>query len=67
MDRFVNIVDFEVQPGKADEVVALVSENARKSVETEPGVLQFDVVRVADNPNRCSTRSMRTRRRSRAT
>ena len=37
MDKFVNIVDFEVQPGKADEVVKLVSENARKSVETEPG------------------------------
>ena len=52
MDKFINIVDFEVQPGKADEVVKLVSENARTSVETEPGVLQFDVVRVADNPNR---------------
>ena len=50
MDKFINIVDFELQPGKADEVVKLVSENARKSVET--GVLQFDVVRTADNPNR---------------
>jgi quinol monooxygenase YgiN len=52
MDKFVQIVDFEVQPGTADEVVKLVSENARKSVETEPGVFQFDVLRVADNPNR---------------
>jgi (4S)-4-hydroxy-5-phosphonooxypentane-2,3-dione isomerase len=52
MSEFVMIVDFEVQPGTADEVVKLVSENARQSVETEPGVLQFDVLRVADNPNR---------------
>ncbi len=38
MDKFVNIVDFEVRPGKADEVVKLVSENACTSLSgPEPG------------------------------
>ena len=52
MDKFVLIVDFEVQPGKSDEVLKLVSENARNSVAKEPGCYQFDVLRVADQPDR---------------
>ena len=52
MDKFVVIVDFEVQPGKSDEVIKLVSENARNSVANEPGCYQFDVMRVADQPDR---------------
>jgi autoinducer 2-degrading protein len=46
------IVDFEVKEGTADQVLALVSENARNSVEKEPGCLQFDVMQAQDNPNR---------------
>ena len=52
MDNYVLIVDFEVQDGKGDVLLPLISENARKSVETEPGCLQFDVMRAPDNPNR---------------
>lgn len=51
-DKFVLIVDFEVKPGTADEVIRYVSENAKSSVEKEPGCYQFDVLRVPDNPNR---------------
>jgi len=46
------IVDFEVKEGTADQVLAAVSENARNSVEKEPGCLQFDVMQAQDNPNR---------------
>ena len=46
------VVDFEVKEGTADQVLALVSENARNSVEKEPGCLQFDVMQAQDNPNR---------------
>jgi (4S)-4-hydroxy-5-phosphonooxypentane-2,3-dione isomerase len=52
MDKFVLVVDFEVQPGKSDEVIKLVTENARSSVEREPGCYQFDVLQVPDDPNR---------------
>lgn len=51
MAEFVLIVDFEVKDGMAEQVLALVSENARKSVETEPGCRQFDVLRVPHEPN----------------
>jgi quinol monooxygenase YgiN len=52
MDKYVLIVDFEVKPGAADEVIKLVTENAKSSVEKEPGCYQFDVLRVSDDPNR---------------
>ena len=52
MDKFVLVVDFEVKPGTADDVIKYVSENARASVANEPGCYQFDVLRVPDNPNR---------------
>jgi (4S)-4-hydroxy-5-phosphonooxypentane-2,3-dione isomerase len=52
MSNFVLLVDFEVNDGMGDALLPLVSENARKSVENEPGCLQFDVVRAQDNPNR---------------
>jgi quinol monooxygenase YgiN len=52
MDNFVLLVEFEVVDGKGDELLPLVSENARKSVENEPGCLQFDVMRAPDNPNK---------------
>jgi quinol monooxygenase YgiN len=46
------MVDFEVKEGTVDQVLALVSENARNSVEKEPGCHQFDVLQVTDSPNR---------------
>lgn len=52
MNEFVLVVDFEVKDGTAEQAIALVSENARNSVENEPGCLQFDVMQAADNPNR---------------
>jgi quinol monooxygenase YgiN len=52
MDKYVLLVDFEVKPGAADEVIRLVSENAKSAVEKEPGCYQFDVLRVPDDPNR---------------
>jgi len=52
MGNFVVIVDFEAKEGAAEEVLALVSENARNSVEREPGCLQFDVMQSPDNPDR---------------
>jgi quinol monooxygenase YgiN len=52
MDKFALVVDFEVKEGTVDQVVALVSENARNSVEKEPGCHQFDVLQVKDSPNR---------------
>ena len=45
------IVDFEAKEGMADQVLALVSENARHAVEGEPGCLQFDVMQAQDNPH----------------
>ena len=51
MSEFVLIVDFEVKEGMAEQVLALVSENARKAVETEPGCRQFDVLRVPHEPD----------------
>lgn len=52
MDKFVLIVDFEVKPGTSEEVIKYVSENARSSVEKEPGCYQFDVLRDPGNPNK---------------
>ncbi len=52
MSNFVVIVDFEVKDGTAEQAIALVSENARNSVEKEAGCLQFDVMQSPDNPNR---------------
>jgi (4S)-4-hydroxy-5-phosphonooxypentane-2,3-dione isomerase len=52
MGEFVLLVDFECKEGTADEVLRLVAENARKSVENEAGCRQFDVTRVQSEPNR---------------
>jgi autoinducer 2-degrading protein len=45
------IVDFEIQPDKVDQFMALITANAQSSM-TEPGCRQFDILRAADQPNR---------------
>jgi (4S)-4-hydroxy-5-phosphonooxypentane-2,3-dione isomerase len=52
MGQFVLTVEFEVKPEAIERFHALIAENARKSVENEPGCRQFDVTRVQGQPNR---------------
>ncbi len=44
MDRFVITVDFYLLPAALDPFLALIKENARKSLEQEPGCRRFDVL-----------------------
>lgn len=52
MGNFVLVVEFEVKPGEGERFAGLIAENARASVTTEPGCLQFDVVRDEKDQNR---------------
>jgi autoinducer 2-degrading protein len=52
MGEFVLVVEFEVKPEAAERFLALIAENARASVSSEPGCLQFDVTRAEDASNR---------------
>ena len=52
MGNFVLVVEFEVKEGEGEQFLRLISENARASVATEPGCLQFDVVRDEKNAHR---------------
>ena len=45
------IVDFEAQPGKADEVREALLTQARNSLEQEPGCRHFDVCQDSENPH----------------
>jgi autoinducer 2-degrading protein len=45
------IVDFEIQPDKVDQFMALITTNAHSSMG-EPGCRQFDILRANDQPNR---------------
>ena len=46
------IVTIDVKPEVTDRFITAMLENARNSVELEPGCLRFDVVRDEQNPNR---------------
>jgi len=46
------IVELQIKDGASEEFLALIGENARKSIESEPGCRQFDVLRVAGEPSR---------------
>jgi quinol monooxygenase YgiN len=50
MGHFVLVVEFEVT--EPERFLSLIAENARASVATEPGCLQFDVARDEKAPNR---------------
>jgi autoinducer 2-degrading protein len=49
---FTVIVTFDARPERTEEFAAAVEENARLSVEREPGCLVFDVSRSTDVPGR---------------
>ena len=44
MDRFLITVDFYLLPGALDPFLALIKENARRSLAEEPGCHRFDVL-----------------------
>lgn len=44
MSRYVITVDFDLHPGALDPFLALIKENARKSLADEPGCDRFDVL-----------------------
>jgi autoinducer 2-degrading protein len=44
MDRFLITVDFYLLPAALDPFLALIKENARKSLTEEPGCHRFDVL-----------------------
>jgi len=52
MSSFVVTVDFRVKSGKAEVFRQLITENAQRSLKTEPGCQQFDVVLPNDQPDR---------------
>ena len=52
MNNFVLLVEFQVHPEQIDRFHELIRINASASVTTEPGCLQFDVVRVIEDPCR---------------
>ncbi len=52
MGNFVLVVELEFKPEDAERFHALIAENARQSVATEPGCMQFDVVRPEDGASR---------------
>ena len=52
MDKFVLLVEFQIGPDNYARFHELIAENARLSVELEPGCSQFDVCRSKDDPAR---------------
>src|SRR5665811_1230733 len=52
MTGFVVMVDFQVKAGMAEPFYRLVSDNARQSLDREPGCRRFDVVRLKGEPER---------------
>lgn len=52
MGNFVLIVEFQIKPESVEQFLPLIAENARASVDEEPGCLQFDVMRAEEDPAR---------------
>jgi (4S)-4-hydroxy-5-phosphonooxypentane-2,3-dione isomerase len=48
---YVVVVEFEIASGKLEAFMPLMLENARASVEHEPGCCQFDVCTEPERPN----------------
>jgi len=44
MDRYLLTVDFYLLPGALDPFLALIKDNARRSLAEEPGCQRFDVL-----------------------
>lgn len=49
---YVILVEFDLKEGARDAFLPLVLENAARSLEDEPGCLVFDVLSVANDPDR---------------
>jgi autoinducer 2-degrading protein len=49
---YVVVVEFRVQPDRAEEFTRLLLDNAQASRELEPGCRQFDVCRWPSDPGR---------------
>jgi autoinducer 2-degrading protein len=49
---FSVVVQMQARPGKRDEFLAAMGENAASSVRDEPGCRRFDVCSVADDEHR---------------
>lgn len=47
---FAVVVDFQVKEYHIESFATLIDDHARKSVETEPGCLRFEVCRAMDDP-----------------
>ena len=52
MNKFVLLVEFDVDPSCLDTFMSLIDINARASVADEPGCYQFDVMQTLDDPNK---------------
>ncbi len=52
MNKFVLLVEFDVDPSSLDAFMSLIDINARASVADEPGCYQFDVMQTLDDPNK---------------
>jgi quinol monooxygenase YgiN len=50
-DAFIVIAEFEVRPGRMAEFLDAALDDARHSVDDEPGCRQFDVIRPEAAPN----------------
>ena len=65
---YVIIAPIQVKEGFMDEFIKEIIDDAKGSVNDEPGCLRFDVIQDAGDPTVCgSTRSTETKRRSRPT
>lgn len=49
---YVIIAPIQIQAGHKDAFIEAVVEDARSSVNNEPGCLRFDVIQDANDPNR---------------
>ncbi len=52
MSKVALVPKFEIKPGKMDEFMAIILEQAKNSVEKEPGCLHFDVLRRDEEPGK---------------
>ncbi len=52
MGKVTILVETQVKPGKREEVVALLKAHAGRTLDNEPGCLQFDVVLADDDADR---------------
>lgn len=52
MEKFVLLVEFDVDPASLGSFVSLIETNAQDSVGKEPGCFQFDVMQTLDDPNK---------------